>query len=117
MEGQWERIRKLGKWVSLGLPLVLLVFATPHFLMAVNHARVDSEVGVMMHGLPLVIGGVFTAPAICYFAIFWGLGLRKAHQADVDVAPWEKWVCMGIVGLTGFVTLVSLDVYWRMLTN
>ncbi len=57
-----------------------IALGLPNFLLAVAHARVDSEVGVMLHGFPLFVGLFYGGPVLGIVALLWGMGLTKARR-------------------------------------
>jgi hypothetical protein len=72
------------------------IVAIPSFMSCMAHSRVDSEVGVMMYGLPLVIGAMLGTPVVSLFTIIWGLGLKKAHGTGERIPLWEL-LCIGAI--------------------
>ena len=111
----WERNRRLGKWGTLVMSGILLLYVLPYVYMTAAHVRVDSEVGVMMYAVPVFIAVSLTAPVVACFAILWGLGLRRARQDGIEYRNWEPWTC-GLVGGTAcLAALFFIDAYVNLL--
>jgi len=73
-----------------------MFLAAPGFVSCISHAMVDSEVGVMMHGLPIVLGLLYGLPLIGASTILWGLGLRHARLGGEEISFGERWGFRGI---------------------
>ena len=90
--------RTWGRRATLGLIALALVLGAPNFLSCLAHSAVDSEVGVMMHGFPLLIGAVYGTPVLGVTALLWGHGLKKSYFSAEQIPRWEAW-SFGIVAV------------------
>ena len=63
-ENRMNNPRKWGRRLTLGLLVLALLVAGPNFLACIGHSAVDSEVGVMMYGFPLLIGMIYGSPLL-----------------------------------------------------
>ena len=97
--------RRWARRTTIALIVLPSMLAIPSFMSCLAHSRVDSEVGVMMHGLPLAIGTMLGTPVVSVFAIIWGLGLRKARRTGERIPLWEL-LCFGAIS-----TLLLLLLY------
>jgi hypothetical protein len=79
------------------------LLAVPNFASCLAHSRVDSEVGVMMHGLPLLIGVMWLGPVVGASTAIWGLGMRKARLRGEEIPFWERWCFRAIAAVLIFV--------------
>ena len=88
--------RRWARRTTFTLIVLPSILAFPSFMSCLAHSRVDSEVGVMMHGLPLAIGIMLGTPVVSVFTIIWGLGLRKARRTGEQIPLWEL-LCFGAI--------------------
>jgi hypothetical protein len=95
-EPRWVRWRRWARRCTLTLVFLPMLLAAPSFASCVAHAMVDSEVGVMTHGFPIIFGVVLLLPLVLTSTIVWGLGLRKARLGGDDTPFWERWLFRGI---------------------
>ena len=72
------------------------IVAIPSFMSCLAHSRVDSEVGVMMYGFPLLIGTMMATPVVSVFTLIWGFGLKKARRTGEQIPLWEL-LCFGAI--------------------
>ena len=93
-----KNTRKWGRRITLGLIALALVLAGPNFVSCLAHSAVDSEVGVMMYGFPLLIGVTFGTPLLGFTALLWGLGLKKAYFAEGQIPRWES-LSFGVIAV------------------
>ncbi len=93
------------------------LLAVPSLLNAVAHARVDSEVGVMMYGVPLFIGMVFGCPVVAAFTVVWGLGLARARGRGEAIPRWEMGSFGVVAPLITLLLLALSETYLHMLVN
>jgi hypothetical protein len=107
--------RRWARRITLLSVAAMVVLGTPNLLNAIAHSRVDSEVGVMMYGLPLFIGLLYTCPVIGAFILVWGVGLRKARRRG-EVIPRREFWCFGVIAVViGFLLLMFSGTYLRMI--
>lgn len=104
--------RRWPRRITVTLVATTIVLGLPNFLLAMAHARADSEVGVMMYGFPLFIGLVYGSPIVGVFALLWGLGLTKARRQGETIPRLELWCFRGIA--TVMVVLLLSEQYFRM---
>jgi hypothetical protein len=98
--------RRWARRITLALITLPSLLAIPNFLSCMAHSRVDSEVGVMMYGLPLAIGTMMGAPVVAVFALAWGLGMNKARRAGEPIPRWEIGCFGAIASLLAFLFIV-----------
>ena len=112
-KGRWERARRWGRRITWTLALILAVGLTPYTLMCVSHALVDSEVGVMLYGMPVMVGLLVGLPILALPATVWGVGLAKARRRGDLIAWREAWSFLVIAGGAAFLLAQLAHVYWR----
>jgi hypothetical protein len=88
--------RRWARRTTFALIALPSMLSVPSFMSCLAHSRVDSEVGVMMYGLPLVIGAMLGTPVVSLFTIIWGLGLKKAQGTGERIPLWEL-LCFGAI--------------------
>jgi hypothetical protein len=69
-----EDKRRWPRRITLALVVVPIVLALPKFLLAIAHARADSQVGVMMYGFPPLSWLVLWQSGGCRFCGALGFG-------------------------------------------
>ena len=106
--------RRWPRRITLTLVVTTIVLGLPNFLLAIAHARADSEVGVMMYGFPLFIGLFYGSPVVGIFAALWGLGLTKARRQGETIPGLELWVFRGIAAALLLLLLLLSEQYVRM---
>jgi hypothetical protein len=109
-----EDKRRWPRRITLALVVVPIVLALPKFLLAIAHARADSEVGVMMYGFPLFLGLFYGSPVVAVFVVLWGLGLTKARRQGETIPGLELWVFRGIAAALLLLLLLLSEGYVRM---
>ena len=109
--------RRWARRITLILVGSLSLLAAPNFLRCVAHSRVDSEVGVMMHGFPLFIGLMYSAPVVGVFTLIWGVGLVRARRRK-EAIPTRELLCFGVLAaVIGWVLLALSSNYLRVFFN
>jgi hypothetical protein len=103
----WEKRRRWARRFTMTVFFAFLVLGTPNFVGCVLHARVDSEVGVMTYGLPLLIGIVWGAPVLGASTLIWGVGLWKARRRGETSSLTER-VCFTAIATVLTIILVPL---------
>jgi hypothetical protein len=93
----------LARRFTLTTLVAAALLGMPNFLSCLAHARVDSEVGVMMNGFPLLLGIMFVAPVVGVSTIIWGLGLRQARLQSEQVPLLERCFFGAIAAVLLFV--------------
>jgi len=117
-EQRWELARLWARRFTLTLILVPALLAAPRFAACISHVLVDSEVGVMMYGLPLVIGIVLLWLMVFASTVTWGLGMRKTRLQGKEIPFWERWCFRGIAaGLALVFWGFSADYIYRGLRS
>ena len=109
--------RRWARRITLLSVAAIVVLGTPNLLNAIAHGRVDSEVGVMMYGLPLFIGLLYACPVVGAFTLVWGLGLRRARRRGDAIPRREIWCFAVIATVTGVLLLMFGSTYLRMVVN
>jgi hypothetical protein len=103
----WEKRRRWARRFTMTFFFAFLILGTPNFVGCVLHARVDSEVGGMNYGLPLLIGIVWGAPVLGVSTLIWGLGLRKARRRG-ETIPLTERGCFAAIATVLAIILVAL---------
>jgi len=102
-EGRWERRRRRARRFTITIFFGFLLVVSPAFASCLRHAVVDSEVGVMMYGLPIFLGVFYLSPVLSVSTVVWGLGMRKARVRGEVVPFWERWCFRAIAAALAFV--------------
>ena len=116
-ERTWASCRRWGRRVSLSLGLLLGLGLTPYTLMCLPHASVDSEVGVMVYGLPVLFALGVGVPVLVLPTATWGLGLRKVQEQGTSIPRWEAWTFLGVAGGLAFLLFQMSHLYWNFIKN
>ena len=93
-----KNTRTWGRRITLGLLSLGVLLGGSSFVSCLAYSAVDSEVGVMMTGFPLLIGVTFGTPVVGLSTLLWGLGLKQARGAGEQIPRWEAW-CFGCIAL------------------
>ena len=109
-ERSWERRRRSARRFTLTVFFGSSFVAAPNFVSCIAHSRVDSEVGVMVNGLPLVLGLLVVGPVVGVSTVIWGLGTKKARLWGAQIPFWERWFFRAIAG-------VLLLILWGFLAD
>ena len=106
--------RRWPRRITLTLVVTPIVLGLPNFLLAIAHARADSEVGVMLYGFPLFIGLVYGGPVVGVFTALWGFGLTKARRQGETIPGLELWCFRGIATVMVVLLWLLSGQYVRM---
>ena len=106
--------RRWSRRITLTLVAATIALGLPNFLLAMAHARADSEVGVMMYGFPLFIGLFYGSPVVGVFAALWGFGLTKARRQGETIPGLELWCFRGIATVMVVLLWLLSGQYVRM---
>lgn len=105
--------RRWARRITLALITLPSLLAIPNFLSCMAHSRVDSEVGVMMYGLPLAIGTMMGTPVVAVFALAWGLGMKQAWRGGESIPRWEIGCFGAIASLLALLLFLLSSTYLR----
>lgn len=114
---EWGRIRRWGRRVSLTVGVLFGFSITPYTLMCVAHQTVDSEVGVMSYGFPVLMASVVVVPILVLPMVAWGMGIRKTRERGDELPRWEAWAFVGIAGVLSFLLFQMSHIYWNFVVN
>ena len=76
-----------------------------------SHAKADSEVGVMFHGMLAIMMLMALIPAIAISLFMWLFGIYFDRLVSTAVPLWEYLICflyVGGIGLIGIPTIARL---------
>ena len=114
---EWGRIRRWGRRVTLTVGVLFGLSITPYTLMCVAHSTVDSEVGVMSYGFPVLMASVIGVPLLVLPTVAWGVGIRKTQDKGASLPRWEAWTFLGIAGGLSVLLFMMSHIYWHMVVN
>ena len=116
MDGDHARqdARRWPRRITLTLVVLAIALGLPNFLLAIAHARADSEVGVMMYGFPLFLGLVYGSPVVGVFVALWGFGLTKARRQGETIPGLELWLFRGVATVMVVLLWLLSGQYVRM---
>ena len=114
---EWGRIRSWGRGISLASAVLFGLSVTPYTLMCVSHSAVDSEVGVMGFGFPVLMASVIGVPLLVLPTVAWGVGIRKTRDKGAPLPRWEAFSFLGIAGVLTALLCMMSHIYWNLLKN
>ena len=102
-DSRWRWIRRWGRRLTIGLSILTVILATPNFVFMLSHAKVDSEVGVMVNGMMAIMTVMAMTPAVACALLLWIVGIYLDRRVSAPVPRWEYAVC--VVYLIGVVVI------------
>jgi hypothetical protein len=113
----WDKRRKRMRNLVLGADGLLMIPVLPLAYNTLAHARVDSEVGVMVNGVPMIGMLLLATPFLAACTAFWAQGFVRSQTRGLTIPRWEPWLLAGNLMAWGGMGFVAAPLYWRALRN